>query len=139
MPWRAGLAIFRVVPEFDGKVHSESPHRLGPIPNSSRHRWWLFLGLIALTTLVPYAVMPAAVYFGEDVYGLLLASTLINFLGSNAHVSATAFFYSDPEMRTHFREHKVRYWYAPAALIAGVGAAYALLPPALARYILLYH
>jgi hypothetical protein len=126
------------MPAFGDEVRAERPDQMAPTP-TLEHRWRLFLGLIALTTLVPYAVMPAAVWFGKDVYGLLLASTLINFLGSNAHVSATAFFYSDPEMRTHFREHKVRYWYVPAALIAGVAAAYLLLPASLSHYIIFYH
>jgi hypothetical protein len=104
-----------------------------------KRRWRLFLGLITFTTLLPYAVMPAAVYFGRDVNSLLLASALINFLGGNAHVAATAFFYSDPTMREHFREHKTRYVYAPAALIIGTGVAYALVPEPFNRYILLYY
>ena len=114
----------------------------GPKDHTSdqlKRRWRLFLGLITFTTLLPYAVMPSAVYFGRDVNSLLLASALINFLGGNAHVAATAFFYSDATMREHFREHKIRYVYAPAALIIGTGVAYALVPEPFNRYILLYY
>ena len=101
--------------------------------------WRLFLWLIALTTLIPYAVMPLSVHFGQNVNEHLLASALLNFLGGHVHVSTTAFFYTDPAMREHFRAHKVRYVYAPIALILGVGALYMITPEPYNRYILLYH
>ena len=101
--------------------------------------WRLFVWLITLTTLVPYAVMPLSVHFGQNVNALLLASTLLNFLGGHVHVSTTAFFYTDPAMREHFREHKTRYVYAPIALILGVGFLYMITPEPYNRYILLYH
>ncbi len=130
--------MLRVVPELPDRLRTAS---VVPAERTSRqleHRWRLFLGLLAFTTLLPYAVMPLAVYFGGDVSSLLLASTLLNFLGGNAHVAATTFFYSDPAMRAHFREHKTRYVYAPTALIVGTGAAYMLVPEPYNRYILLY-
>jgi hypothetical protein len=98
----------------------------------------MFLGLLAFTTLLPYAVMPLAVFFGKDLNSLLLASTLINFLGGNAHVAATTFFYSDPVMRGHFREHKIRYVFVPMLLIVGTGVAYLLAPEPVDRYVLLF-
>ena len=109
------------------------------VVGDSRFQWRLFICLIALTTLLPYVIMPLSVYFGKDVGALLLASTLLNFLGGHAHVSTTAFFYSDPTMREHFREHKLRYVYAPIILILGVGLAYMITPEPYNRYILLYH
>ncbi len=101
--------------------------------------WRVFVWLIALTTLLPYAVMPLSVHYGHNVNELLLASTLLNFLGGHVHVSTTAFFYTDPAMREHFRAHKVRYVYAPIALILGVGLAYMIAPEPYGRYILLFH
>jgi hypothetical protein len=110
-----------------------------PTVASGERGWRLFVWLIVVTTLVPYAVMPLSVHFGQNVYGLLLASTLLNFLGGHVHVSTTAFFYTDPAMREHFRAHKIRYFYAPIALILGVGLAYMIAPEPYGRYILLYH
>lgn len=131
-------AMLRVVPELWGRLRTVSAIPQEQTSGQLERRWRLFLGLIALTTLLPYAVMPMAVYFGRDVNSLLLASTLLNFLGGNAHVAATTFFYSDPTMREHFREHKMRYVYAPTALILGTGVAYMLVPEPYNRYILLY-
>jgi hypothetical protein len=110
-----------------------------PTVASGERGWRLFVWLIVVTTLVPYAVMPLSVHFGQNVNELLLASTLLNFLGGHVHVSTTAFFYSDPGMREHFRAHKVRYVYAPIALILGVGFLYMITPEPYNRYILLYH
>lgn len=83
--------------------------------------------------------MPAAVYAGGDAMALLLMASLLNFVGGHFHVSTTAYFYSDPEMRDYFRRHRVRYFLVPAALIAGVGVAYTLVPEPHSRYILLVH
>lgn len=110
-----------------------------PTVASGERGWRLFVWLIVATTLVPYAVMPLSAHFGQNVYGLLLASTLLNFLGGHVHVSTTAFFYTDPAMREHFRTHKVRYVYVPIALILGVGFLYMITPEPYNRYILLYH
>ena len=67
------------------------------------HRWRLFLGLLASPPpLLPYAVMPLAVYYGTNVNALLLASTLLNFLGGNAHVAATTVSTPIPAMRAAF-------------------------------------
>lgn len=104
-----------------------------------RSQWALFVGLIAVTTICPYVVMPAAVFYGGDAMVLLLMASLLNFVGGHFHVSTTAFFYSDPEMRGHFRSHRVRYFVIPAVLIAGVGVSYAFLPEIYGRYLFLFH
>jgi hypothetical protein len=107
-------------------------------PGRSRPQWSLFIGLIAVTTICPYLVMPAAVYYGQDATALLLMAGLLNFVGGHAHVSTTAFFYSDPEMRRHFQTHRVRYLFVPAILTVASGIAYMLVPEPQARYILLF-
>ncbi|MFO1161607.1 MAG: hypothetical protein U1E60_22405 [Reyranellaceae bacterium] len=95
--------------------------------------------MIAVTTICPYLVMPAAVHYGSNVEVLVLMASLLSFVGGHAHVSATAFFYSDPEMRRHFAAHRFRYLLAPALTIAGTGIAYMLVPEPHARYILLFY
>jgi hypothetical protein len=105
----------------------------------ARSQWSLFVGLIAVTTITPYLVMPASVFYGGDAMALLLMASLLNFVGGHFHVSTTAFFYSDPEMRAYFRSHRVRYYLLPALLIVGVATAFTLLPEPLGRYIFLFH
>jgi hypothetical protein len=131
--------MIRVVPELWARLRAASVSSQEPTPYQLERRWQLFLGLIAFTTLLPYAIMPLAVYFGRDVNSLLLASALINFLGGNAHVAVTAFFYSDPVMREYFSKHKMRYVFVPIALILGTGLAYLFTPAPFNRYILLYY
>jgi hypothetical protein len=106
---------------------------------AGERRWRLFFLLIVVTTLLPFAAMPAAVFFGAKVESLLMASVLINFLGGHAHVASTAFFYTDPVMRQHFRENRVRYVWIPIGLVLGTGLFYVTAPPALAKGFLLFY
>lgn len=124
----------RLAPLSGGSV---SPALDGEVPQI-RSRWSLFIGLIAVTTITPYLVMPAAVYYGSDATALVLMASLLNFVGGHAHVSTTAFFYSDREMRGHFLAHRMRYLFIPVILIAITGLAYMLMPEPQARYILLF-
>lgn len=108
-----------------------------PIAVPEQQKWRLFAWLMLFTTLLPFLVMPLSVEFGNDANALLLASAALSFLGGHAHVASTAFFYTDPVMREHFRNHKFRYWLAPVILIGGTGLAYMLTPAPYDRYILL--
>jgi hypothetical protein len=60
----------------------------------------------------------------------------LNFIGANFHVAATGWFYTDAEMRTHFRGHPMRYLVMPVLLIAGAAAAFQFVPAALRGWLL---
>jgi hypothetical protein len=108
-----------------------------PVASRDQRKWRLFTGLMLFTTLLPFLIMPVSVEFGTDENMLLLASAALSFLGGHAHVASTAFFYTDPVMRKHFGDHKLRYIVFPVLLIGGTGLAFMLLAPPYDRYILL--
>jgi hypothetical protein len=51
------------------------------------------------------------------------------FTGSSAHVAATGWFYTVPQVREHMRRHRARYLWIPIGLILVAGAVAALLSP----------
>jgi len=76
-------------------------------------RWWL-AGTVLLT-LLPVVVAvalapPEGTHPGPGLVWLL-------FVGSSAHVGATAWFYTVAEVRGHMRCHPVRYVWAPLLLL----------------------
>ena len=54
------------------------------------------------------------------------ALAFLLFVGSSVHVASTGWFYTDPEMRGHFRGHLVRYLLMPVLLIAGTALLFQL-------------
>ncbi|MFT5039163.1 MAG: hypothetical protein ACI8TX_000111 [Hyphomicrobiaceae bacterium] len=85
-----------------------------------------FVALIALATMVPMLFIPLSQRVQHDAYSVLSIVGVLSFLGGPGHVSLTAWFYSDPVARPHFREHSIRYVWAPLALIVGATATFAL-------------
>lgn len=59
------------------------------------------------------------------------------FAGSSAHVAATGWLYTLPEVRAYARQHPVRLVRVPAGLIAGSAVAAAFISPALIAWCLL--
>lgn len=81
---------------------------------------YLFLTLIAVVTIAPILIVSFLTPFRanvgsiDDIFRLLL-------LMSTMHVGLTAYFYLDPEYRSHTAKHSGYYVAFPAALIVGSG------------------
>jgi hypothetical protein len=81
--------------------------------------WQAFVGLIAAVTVLPIVFVPFSQHVlsnGDSALGVLI---VLSFIGNNFHVAASSWFFTDREMRAHFREHPKRYFIVPALLIAG--------------------
>jgi hypothetical protein len=99
--------------------------------------WPAFLIAAAAATLLPLAIVPWADRLAPDSESALRLLVILNFIGANFHVATTGWFYTDAEMRPHFRAHPWRYLVVPAALIAGSAMAFELLPAPLRGWLLL--
>jgi hypothetical protein len=64
----------------------------------------------------------------ESGLGVVAALT---FVGSNFHVGASAWFYTDRSLYSHFHAHKARYLIVPGVLIVGGAAVFQFAPPLL--------
>jgi hypothetical protein len=114
---------------FDGPAYN---------PRTRRHAgtWHLFLALVSLATLFPFAALP---YAQHVIPGTQTAQSLVValiFVGANFHVAATGWFYTDATMRSHFRARPLRYLVVPGLLIAGSAALFQFGPPVLRAYLL---
>jgi hypothetical protein len=99
-------------------------HSLRPSARGARAWLWLTVGLTAGAFLAAVLLAPpASASPGRGLAWLL-------FTGSSAHVAATAWFYTLPQVRAHVRGNRTRYICAPLGLIAGAGVIAAALPPA---------
>jgi hypothetical protein len=100
---------------------------------ASGARAWLW-GTIALTAgAMATAVVlapPAGAAAGPALAYLLFA-------GSSAHVAATGWFYTVPEVRRHAGQHRGRFVWGPLALIVGAAAVAAAAPPRALDWLLL--
>ncbi|WGL51611.1 hypothetical protein P5P86_16815 [Nocardioides sp. BP30] len=97
------------------------------VPRRGQRRSWL-VATLALT-LLPIAVAVALAPSAGTRPGPALVWLL--FVGSSAHVGATAWFYTVPEVRTHMRAHRLRYVWAPLLLVAVAAVAVIAAPAAL--------
>lgn len=94
-----------------------------------------FFGLIVLATFGPFLAMPLLSRFEPNAASALSIAGLLGFLGGPAHVSATAWLYADRAPRTYFREHPVRYFAAPVAVIVGATAIFTIWPQQLPAHL----
>lgn len=85
-----------------------------------------FFSLLVLATAVPMLAMPITHRWHPDATSVLALAGLLTFAGGPAHVSLTTWFYGDPVARAHFRTSPLRYLWAPAAIIVGSTAMYAI-------------
>jgi hypothetical protein len=94
-------------------------------PTTQIRTWYLFLALISLATLFPFAIAPLVVHVVPSDSSVIGAYAILGFLGANFHVASTGWFYTDREMRSHFRAKPVRYIVIPGIIVlANVVAFY---------------
>jgi len=98
------------------------------------NEWGLFLALVSCVTLAPFAAAPLVSHvIPQDSSALYVYAALV-FLGANFHVASTGWFYTDPEMRSHFRARPVRYIVVPCLLVSGSAATFYFVDRALLPY-----
>src|SRR5215469_6766915 len=81
--------------------------------------WQAFVVLIAAVTILPIVFVPFSQHVMTDADSALGALIVLTFIGNNFHVAASSWFFTDREMRAHFREHPRRYIIVPLLLIVG--------------------
>jgi hypothetical protein len=93
--------------------------------------WQLFIGLLVLASALPFIVMPLVQHGMADPGKQLQILGALTFVGANFHVAASAWFYTDRSLYSHFRANKTRYLVIPAILIATSAAYFQFAPPLL--------
>lgn len=88
------------------------------VPTRQIRTWSLFLALISLATLLPFAAAPLVVHVIPADSPVIGVYALLGFLGANFHVALTGWFYTDREMRSHFRSAPVRYIVIPCVIVS---------------------
>ena len=119
-----------------------SPADDGTVGKSSsleRHNWSTFLVALTVVTLVPIFYMPLAASVTTDVRSLVLLTGVFTFLGGQAHVGATYYFFADKTVREFFLAQKTRYIIVPSVLVFGTGILFAINIPALSSFALLFY
>jgi hypothetical protein len=91
----------------------------GPRLRKNAGAWQVFLAAVSFATLFPFAAIPYTEHVIPDTTSALGVFFILNFVGSNFHVAATGWFYTDPAMRAHFRARPLRYLAIPALLVIG--------------------
>lgn len=81
--------------------------------------WQAFVVLIVGVTILPILFVPFSQHVMTDGDSALGAIIVLSFIGNNFHVAASSWFFTDREMRTHFRSHPRRYIVVPALLLIG--------------------
>ncbi len=110
-----------------------------PVGRTRKHAvaWQLFLVLVAIATLFPFAFVPVAAGVVPEGSSALPVYVAISFLAGNFHVASTGWFYTDPEMRSFFRSRPLRYFVLPCALIAGSTVAFYFAGRSIGIYLLI--
>jgi hypothetical protein len=80
--------------------------------------WSLFLALISLATLLPFVLAPLVAHVVPAESPVIGVYAVLSFVGANFHVALTGWFYTDREMRSHFRSKPVRYLIVPSAIVS---------------------
>ena len=75
-------------------------------------------------TLIPFALFPLFAYLWPDRGAIHQSRELLLFIGSQAHVAASFFFYSDTAMLGFMSKHKLRFALAPLVLVLGTAILY---------------
>lgn len=99
--------------------------------------WHMFLVMVSAATLLPLIAVPYAQHVMPGSSAALTTIAALNFFGSNFHVAATGWFYTDREMRSHFRSRPLRFALAPVLLIVGSAAVFQFAAPSLRAYLLM--
>ena len=111
-------------------------HAASHVEHTSRdpNRRGLFYWLIP-ATLIPFVAFPLFAYVLPEGGVIHQSRELLIFIGSSGHVAASFFFYTDHSIRGHMREHRLRYFAAPLALVLGTAAIYAFSDRSLLSYV----
>ncbi|MGE3956379.1 MAG: hypothetical protein AB7H96_06635 [Vicinamibacterales bacterium] len=96
----------------------------------------LFYVALFATTLLPFLLVPFATTYKPDARSMVLAISMLGFLGGVGHVGLTGFYYSEPEFRQFFRTRAVRFFLMPAAVVAGTAMVYQVGTPVVKAYVL---
>jgi hypothetical protein len=118
----------------DQALATARPAAAAPVAHRARAaRWWLIatLGLTAGAAVTAIALAPSGSAPAPEGLAFLL------FVGSSVHVASTGWFYTVPQVRQYMRGHRVRYVWAPIALITGACAVAAVTPVRLLYWLLL--
>jgi hypothetical protein len=105
------------------------------VPAPETRTWYLFLSLISLATLMPFAAAPLVAHVIPSDSPAIGAYAILSFLGANFHVALTGWFYTDREMRAHFRAKPVRYIVAPCIVVSANVVAFCFFDAAVGPYI----
>ena len=81
--------------------------------------WQAFVVLIAAVTILPIAFVPFSQHVMTDADNAMGAIVVLSFIGNNFHVAASSWFFTDREMRGHFRRYPWRYMVVPVLLVIG--------------------
>ena len=98
--------------------------------------WYVFLTLVSLASLLPFAAIPFAQHVIPGTSSSLEIVAALTFVGANFHVASTAWFYTDRPMRSYFRARPLRYLVIPGLLIAGSAAVFHFVDPSWRGYLL---
>jgi hypothetical protein len=86
--------------------------------------WHVFVALISAATIMPVLVVPYTQHVMTDADSALGLIVALNFVGANFHVASTGWFFTDPEMRAHFRARPLRYLVVPALAIVATAVLF---------------
>jgi hypothetical protein len=104
----AGMRAAFVAPGMSGEAQGLAANDL---------KWKYFMGALVLASLAPMAMFPLFGNASPNGTAPYYAMYALVALSSNFHVGATAWFFTDREMRSHFAAHPVRYIVAPILAI----------------------
>jgi hypothetical protein len=78
----------------------------------------LFFGLLVVATAFPYLLLPLSAHVFTRSMPLEASAVALLFIGSQAHVAASFFFYGDPQARAFMLgERRVRFLIVPVAIV----------------------
>jgi hypothetical protein len=88
--------------------------------------WHVFIALISAATILPVLMVPYAQHVMTDADTALAIMVALNFVGANFHVASTGWFFTDPQMRSHFRARPLRYLVVPVLAVVATAALFQL-------------
>jgi hypothetical protein len=83
-------------------------HGPASIVAARQTRTWPLMALISLATLLPFALAPLVAHVVPANSPVIGVYAVLTFVGANFHVALTGWFYTDRDMRGHFRSKPVR-------------------------------
>lgn len=97
-----------------------------------------FFGLLIGLSAIPFFFVPIAAHVFPEAPSLDRGTSLLLLIGSQMHVAASFFFYTEPEARRFMlREQPARFIWAPLAIVLGSALAFSSASPSTLRYMVL--